>query len=558
MTTGRSLRPSSDADATAAALARLGVGLLLGLVPLALVGRELLGPGPPYPGDGASNLLPPLHVRWALTEGRLPIYTDLWYGGEYVPFNPLFKGFYPPAWPMYVPGIPLFGATKVLLALHYVATPAVGYWFARREFHPGVAAAFALLFTTPMALFGGHFEKVFGWPWFVLLATQLVPSRRFGAPRRAGLLAGLGLGALLLAGDNYHFLYAGVLLASVVVATKAWAFARRAALGSLVGAPKLLGSIVPVLLRGADRPHSGAGVTLREAVAGLVGFWVDASATELRVEGVIFHEGYAVVGLGAVLVAALAVGFAYIYEPDRRRRAWLLGVVAATAVGLLLATRWSFLYRLPVVSTFRAGARAMALIAVGVVLVCWYAATVDGAAPGLRPGLVRVGRPLVVGLLVLSVANGLATWAVVAGGGTAETEVDRRVADRLQAAGCSSVWVEAAYPTGGGAAGDDAMTRTPYAKLIGLELTRRGIPLRAINYGRIGQRYGTHADGGLTFDALIVGAPLPRDGEVTLTGGWTGNPRGSVDAARLERLERYETARGPLYVYTSGACGPEG
>lgn len=533
-------------------LRRLAPGLLLGVVPLFFVRQHLFAPGYPYLLDGTSNLYPALHVRWAIAHGEVPLYTHLWYGGEFIIFNPLFKGFYPPAWPLYVPGIPLLLATKAVLALHYLATPAVAYWFAREDFPAPTAALFALLFTTPMALFVGHYEKVFGWPWFVLLVWQVTPSRLFADRQRAGLLAGIGLGTLLLAGDNYHFFYAGILLGSVVLATKAWGFARRVALGALVGAPKLVFSIVPVLLGGPDRPTAGRGLTLPQFVAGLGGFWLDASKPAVEIHEVMFFEGYAVIGFGAVVVAALAVGYAYLDDPDRRRRAWILGVVAAASVGVLLASRWAFLYALPVVSMFRASARAMVLVAAGLLLLCWYGVAIASRRVDVRVGFGHLARGVVVALLLLSVLNGLAVWSVFPWGGAVETQVGTRVADRIEAAGCSSVWLEDTYTHEG------RSVKLPYQKVIGFELTRRGVALQAVNYGRIGQEYSTHEDGELTFDALVVGERLPAQGNAALTGGWGQPTRGTVELDRLTLLAAYQTDRGPIYVYTTGDCRPDG
>lgn len=528
---------------------RVGIGLVLGLFPLYFVRRHLFVAGFPYDGDGISNLFPALLVRQELARGAVPYRTDLWYGGEVILHNPLFKGFYPPAWPIFVPGIPLLPAMKVLLAVHYVAVPAIAYWYLREEFSLAVAAPFALTFVLPMAAFMAHYEKTLGWPWVILLAFQCTPSRLTAEERWPGVLAGVAVGALLLVGSSYHFFYAGILLVVLVVATKAWTFGRRAAIGALVGLPKLVFSILPVLLSSPSRPAGGRSVTVKTFVGGLLGWWVDLSARALETGGAFSGEGYAGVGLG-VLVLACVGGAAAYYAYDKDPSVpgpWWVGLGAAALLFVLLATRWSFLYQLPGMSTFRVGARAMAFVGVCTLLAarCGLRTLEGSSVSGSRvPVQVTVGL-----LLVLSLASGGFLWATIDTGRAAPTEFGQETADRIAAAGCESAWIEGSAPR------DESLVKTPSGKSVGYGLLRRGVALQAVNYGKIGQEYSTHRDGELTFDVLLVGVPLPDEGNVTLSGGWGSPRRGTVPVDEFTLFERHERSGGVLYIYTTGECG---
>lgn len=332
--------------------------LVVALVPLVVLREMLFQPGYPYTHDALSNLLPPWHARHSLLDGRLPIYTDLWYGGQLQFLNPLWKGFYPPAWPLFVPGIPMLPAIKAVLGAHYVAAGLIAYYYASRDFSVPVAVSFGLLAITPMTEFVGHFEKVLGWPWAILIVANLLPHR-LDRPR-TGYLIGGALGAMLLAGDNYHFFYFGILVAVVVVATKAWGQVRPLLVGGLVCLPKFLLSIVPTVLEGTARPESGRSLSLWDLGVGVVGFWLDLST--LTVDFSMYHvfEGYAPVGIGVPVLAGLVVAYAYLRPPDSWQYA--AGGTIAGIVGVVLATRWETLQSLPVVSTFRASARAIVLV----------------------------------------------------------------------------------------------------------------------------------------------------------------------------------------------------
>lgn len=522
---------------------RLLVGFALGLIPVFLLRHRLLEPGYPYLHDFVSNLYPVLHAQWSLSHGNLPIYTELWYGGRYQFMNPLWKGFYPPMWLLFIPWTPVLPATKVLLIVHYIATAMVAYWYASEDFEPWIAVPFALLFVSPMALFRGLVEKILGWPWFVLVVWQLTRTRMDANPRRHGLLAGIGLGMLLLTGGIYNFFYAGCLLGCVVLATKNWTFLRATAKGSLVGLPKVAFSIVPAMLTSAGRPTFSYLATLEEFVAGLVGFWVEPKGLDIVVQQAIDPSAYRVVGLPVVLLAVGVLVWTYWSPPEDTD--WVAGVAVAALFGTLLASEWRYLYKLPIVEIFRLSARATVVVAMAVLLLAWYALHNAGTVRlgALRPS----GRSLLALLVVLSAINGIGVWHAVGFGETRELSVDDRVANDLEASGCGSVWFEGLY-------GPPGPVVAPYQKPIGYELTQRGISLTAVNYGDIGQEYRVHHNGHLTFEALILGARLPADGRIPLTGGWRQPVRGTIDAERFERYETYRTDSGPVYVYTPHSC----
>ncbi|WP_435079806.1 hypothetical protein [Halococcus sp. AFM35] len=457
--------------------------------------------------------------------------------------NPLWKGFYPLMWPLFIPSVPVLPAMKILLIGHYIATAMVAYWYASEDFNWRVAVPLALLFVSPMALYRGLIEKILGWPWFVLIIWQLTRTRMRTNPRRHGLLAGIGLGVMLLTGSIYNFFYAACILGCVVLATKNWPFVRAAVKGSFIGLPKIVFSIIPTMLAGAGRPTFSSPATLEEFVAGLIGFWVEPQGFSIMVGQAIDPSAYRAVGLPVVLVAVGVIVWTY-WSPSGDKD-WITGVAIAAVLGTLLASEWSYLYELPVVRMFRLSARATVVVAMAVLLLTWYALH---RVETIRFGTIRRrGQSVLALLVILSAINGIGIWSTVGVGEARELTVDDQVANDLEAAQCGSVWIEGMYGPPGNVA-------APYQKPIGYELTQRGISLRAVNYGDIGQEYRVHRNGKLTFDALIVGARLPREGSIPLTGGWRQPIRGTIDAQRFELYEKYQTDMRPVYVYTPQPC----
>ena len=522
---------------------RLLIGFALGLIPVFLLRHRLLEPGYPYLHDFVSNLYPVLHAQWSLSHGQLPIYTELWYEGRYQFLNPLWNGFYPPMWLLFIPWVPVLPSMKILLIVHYIATAMIAYWYASEDFGPWIAVPFALLFVSPMALYRGLIEKILGWPWFVLLVWQLTRTRMRSDPRRNGLLAGIGLGMLLLTGDVYNFFYASCLLGCVVLATKNWAFVYATVKGSLVGLPKVVFSIVPTMLAGAGRPTFSRPAALDSFVAGLIGFWIEPRTFDVLIGRAIDPSAYRVVGLPIVLVAVCVV--LWTYKSPSKDKDWIAGLGVAAVLGTLLASEWTYLYELPVVKLFRLSSRATVVVAMAVLLLAWYALhRVETIQIGT---ILYKGRPILAFLVALSAVNGIGIWHAVEIGEARELAVDDRVANDLEASGCDSVWIEGMY-------GPPGHVAAPYQKPIGYELTRHGISLTAINYGDIGQEYQVHRNGVLTFDALVVGARLPPDGQIPLTGGWRGPVRGTIDAQNFELYKTYHTDTRPVYVYTPDSC----
>ena len=531
---------------------RVGVAVLVGLVPIWLEAPVLLSPGYPSLGDGLSNLFPVVHARHSFSNFALPVYTSLWYGGEFQPFNALWKGLYPPWWPLYVPGVPIFPAVKAILGVHYFAAGFVAYWFASDEFEWYIAAPFALLFVTPMALFNGHYEKVLSWPWLVTLVWQLRPGRL--ETRRHGLVAGVCLGAMLLAGGMYYFFHGVVLIGCVLffMRERSLAFLRGLLTGSLVGLPKIVVSILPSMLLGTDRPHGGEVVNATELLVGLTGYWVDLSELTLEIGPNLVGEGYYPIGLGAIVLGGLAFLYGYV-ALDRVPTRWLLGVGCAGLAGMLLASHWSFLYNTPVVtspvSMFRVAARATNVVALSLLLGTWFTLTRVRRPWKRADRLPGSTRSIVVGasvlLLLVSGVGGVWAWHEAGVGSSSQTTVGEDTAEYLASIGADSVWFEGKAKF----SETPEETQLPYQKAIAYELMRMGVPVQAVNYGKFGQEYRVRENGELTFDTLLVGARLPEDQRIPLTGGWWSPKHGEIDTGNWERVRTIQTDRGPIYVY---------
>lgn len=183
-------------------------GIAIGLVPILLAAPTLLQPGYPFGGEIYSNLVPAIHARDALAAGQFP-WDAPWFSGRNIWINPLFKGAYPFAWPLYMPFVPLAVAVKFVVAIHLFGTVFVSFWILEKDIGPVSAGAMALLFLSPIAVQVGvaHLEKLFAWPWVVLAATQTVPWRLQKSPDQAGLVIGVCIGMALLAGGNYYAAY---------------------------------------------------------------------------------------------------------------------------------------------------------------------------------------------------------------------------------------------------------------------------------------------------------------------------------------------------------------
>jgi hypothetical protein len=511
---------------------------LIAFLPLAVLNDILFRPGIPYTGDGLSNLLPPLHARHSIRAGHLLINTELWYGGRPQYLNPLWKGLYPPAWPLYIPGIPVFLALKTILGIHYVSAGLIVYYYASKDFSIPTATVFGLIAIVPMTLFIDHYEKVLGWPWAMFIMCNLIPSR--WENQRAGYLVGGGLGAMLLAGDNYHFFYMSILIGCVFLATKAWYQFKPLLIGGLIGAPKFALSIAPTILGGANRPSNGVSVTLRELLIGTIGFWIDTSAQTIQFGERVF-EGFTPVGLGIPLAAVVII----VYEYARPSERWktTAGAAVAAVTGILLATRWQELQSLPIISIFRVSARAVMLVAVSALLISWIGTL---RSQTWRPTAQR----LLVTFLIVSVMTGVMTFSTVEGAQAQSYPQSAQIADDIVASGCDDVWIENRYQD----------VRVPQQNVVAYYLTKQGVSLQAVNYGKIGQEYSAMENGAPTFRVLIISEPIPTNGTVRLTGGWSSPVRGQVpvDLLELERVYNvspvFAASGSSVYIYTTNEC----
>jgi hypothetical protein len=499
-------------------------------------GRRFISGGFPYGGDGLSNLIPAWLVRHELTSGDLPIYTELWYGGEYLFANPLFKGFYPLWWPTMIPGVPMELAVTAILSLHVVGTGLVAYWVTSRSLPPRFALPLSFVLSLPVIVWGAHTEKLLGWPYFVLVIGAVAPDyiRRF--PRRSGLTAGAGVGVMLLVGDIYHAAYAGLLVTSVGVATVGFDYLRGLALGGLAGIPKVV-SLLPTLVDGSDRPGvSFFAFPPQEILLSLWGVQLTSTGISIGVP----KYRFATVGLPITIVALAAVYWAY---KNRLSRHYVAGVLAASLVGALLAG-FPPLYWLPIpgIDILRTAGRATLLVGVGTILLTWLVCTERN-----RLGITR--QRLLVAVLALSVLN-VALVPAAGGGGAVNPTVGREVAATLQSEECTPVWLEI-HPRV-----ENGVGTGPYHKQISYALAEAGIPATATSYGRIGQDYGVRSGGDLTFEALIIGGRLnASDTTKRLSGGWHRPYRGSINVSEWDVLDRVSTDRGPIYIYSNGSCG---
>lgn len=541
-TAGRSIRNRATtlyAGLSAESARDAVVGVLLGLLPVGLRADGFLAPGYPSGSEVFSNLIPALLVRRSLAAGELPVRTDLFFDVTYQFANPLWYGFYPFAWPLFVPGLPLPTALKVVLAGHFVAAVAVTYFYARKEFVPSLAAPLALVWLGPLALHANwHFEKIFAWPWFALLVWQLLPRRVTAPTRRYGLLAGGSLGLMLLAGANYYAVYAGVLTLAVAVALRGRQFLTGFLAGSLVGFPHLL-SVALAMDGGLARPGRFP-ITAMEIVPELTGVFLLYENPGFPTPG-----GYAVVGLPAVFLAAAGLYDGLLSrDPDERR--WSLAIAGVIAFGAMMATR-TLVYELPLVSVLRTARRATTVVAVCCFLLVWYAAS--------RPKVERstAARWFVAGLLVVSAGFATYGWVEMNRMDTVDTSFGDRVAAEVEGAGCESVWIERSPAW--------AAERSPWQSTeMAFSLVRRGIAVRAFHYGHVGQEYsGRDASGELTFDALVTHLPVPGEGDVAVSPEHTREASAVVARPDLALRSKLETERGPVYVYEAeGGCSATG
>lgn len=509
----------------------LVVVILASLFPIFLSWPAFAQSGYPFGGEIFSNLLPALHARFDIANGQLPLRTELFFDGRYQFNNPLWYGFYPPAWLLFVPFVPLDIAVKVVVAVHLMAVPAVAYFHARKLHSWYVAALLAVLWVLPLAsqVAGAHLEKIFAWPWFVLAAWQLSPRKLRADRRRTGIAIGFAAGMILLAGGNYYFAYLGLLVAPLVLLYRSRSIVRGGIVGGLVGLPHLL-SVLPTLLAGPSRPEPGYGVWPHELVQLLTGSFV---VPGLHPPSGVTNTGYAVVGIGAVLVATYGW-----YQAFYRNRLWATGLTVSGLVAALLSGE--VLYILPGVDALRIASRANIVLAAIVLLLTSY---------GFRTAIdveldwnVSLHRTLTV-LLVVSVVHAGAAWTTTYEYGAVEPDYEN-VAQTLIENNVDSVWI-ASNP-----AWTTATDRRLNSPQLGFVLTKHRIGLRAVHYGYIGQDWTVRENGCVTFDALLTANPIPYTERIRLTtADRNSSTKGTIQTSNLHLLRVVETESGPVWIY---------
>jgi hypothetical protein len=494
------------------------VAISLGSATVGVVTPLLLQSGLPYSGDFLSNMLPPLHARHSIRAGKLPIYTDLWYGGRYQPANPLWKGLYPPAWPMFVPWVPLETAAKVVFSGHLFASGAVAGWLLSRDFRLQYALPLAIVWAVPALAFRGHLQMVLAWPWAILIGVSLLPWR-ISNSKWSGLAIGIGGAAILSAGSTYLAVSMAVLSGSVLIATQEWETIMFAALGAALATPKILFSIIPTVLSG--RQHLRLAKPL---------FPLDLAGVLIGVKQPVVG-GSGTVGLGILILAAVTLILTI--RRDVRRR-WVIGVCVALLFGGWTVGGLSY-YTIPGMQVFRSAYKALPLIVTGYILLAVPAIKAGGDSD--KPWM----QWAVTGLLILSaVTAGVGAIDVVDPNGEATSISPNPVVQMARSSECDDLWIE--------------HSRLEQSKLHATALTKAGIRLQAVYYGVIGQHYATHQNGQLTFDALLVSERV-GNGTLALTGGWNHPVRGQINTSEFEVAAMTDTSDGPVYLYApNGSC----
>lgn len=494
----------------------LALGVLLLNYPLVTTS------GYPYGGELFSNLYLALHARTSIAAGHLPIYTDLFFTGRYQFANPLWYGFYPFAWPLFLPAIPLKLATKFVILGHLIAVPFISYHSLKEYVAQRNALLLSMISLLPIAtqVGAGHLEKIFAWPWFVLIIWQLLPDRTDTI--RRGVLIGGAVGLILLGGGNYYAAYALALAVLVLGFTRAYSTLKGLAVGGLVGTPHFL-SVLPAMLSDTYRPPPGYGMWPHESLQLLIGAWGGPIPFDANVT-----PGYAAVGIGVLTLAVY--GFYYAFHSNRE---WTFGLIAVSGVAFAFLSE--VIYALPVVSILRTAGRANILLAAVALLFAAYPLT-RGVPNSLR------GRSVVTGLLVVSLVTAGGSWMAHTGGTETLTD-ERAVADSLVAMGCESAWLEV-KPVWGG-------TSVPNDLQLGFALTDANIALRATGYGSIGQSWVVRTDEGLQFDVLLTGSRLPTNETIWLSKAGSTTRVGSIQTERFDLLLTETVDGESVFVYES-------
>lgn len=537
--------------------------LVAGIVPVALTWPLLAPARYPWGGETYSNLVPIVLARQQLAAGSVPLYSELFFGGRYLFLDPLWKGFYPGAWVLFVPTIPLPTALDLTLAVHLAAPAVVSYLFLRNRLRTSLAILFAILWALPIASHVPvHHEKIFAWPWCVLAAIQLLPPRLENSPRHAGLLAGVGIGVGFLAGGNYYGVYTGALVGLVLLSTRSWAAIKMAIVGGLVGLPHYL-TLGWLVLMDTSRPP------VAWAVQPLDVIWqVSGLSLTPFVHSAHFPQSYAVIG-PFVLLLSLAGTYSISTSGSTFERRWLLGLLGASVLGWLLAIAWPPLYQLPGVSGLRTTGRATILVSMvalllaiyGTPIVCHYLSERVETWTKWRESTPRALATLLVCLLLVSsVATASIGWVQMTSRPdpvTSTPDAEMSIAASLDRLGCDAAWI-AVRP-----AWDPRTTFGADHRAMAFALAKHGIGIRSMQYGAIGQDWDpVRPSGELTFDVLLTGSP-PPNGTVTLSK--TNRPAAEVATLNRERFtlaKTYDTSgykyqkseSNTVYAYTTDRC----
>ncbi len=439
--------------------------------------------------DTWSNLLPVIHYRQSILEqGRLPLYTELWYGGREQWANPLWNFLYLPATLVWLV-LPLDWGTRVVFLGHLIFSLLAGRTLAALFLKGEIErAASAILFTSPIlvALTAGHVEKVISWGW-VLLALYCVLNPTWSSARR-GLGSGLCLGIIALTGSNYYTFYAGILLVALVVSFREIRLFSFFSLGASLGLLHL-----PSVWHMVGQARTHADVFIGSYSMDL---WSGLSAIAVGYSMPPSWEKWTPVGI----LTLYLFGMILLQKAMKRAKGENVTVTAQEAallfsISLLILLASGLAYRfVNWFDLFRIPSRALAFVALGIALYVVMNTEESIQRSALSEKAARL-------MLLISAVQVLAgAWIIRPQGSPFspyETSV-QHLADVLKADHAKSVWLS---------------TQKLDNMYIDVGLTRNYISLPNVYYGDMGQ--SIHVEGpycGYSFDHILTRASV--DGAV--------------------------------------------
>ncbi len=449
-------------------------------------------------GDAWSNLLPIVHYRYSLLEEhRLPLYTELWYGGRYQWQNPLWNFLYPPATLVWLV-FPLDVGTRLVFLGHLWFSLFAAYLLSKSFLQGEMArSAMAILLTAPVlaAYYPSHTEKILAWGWVLLAVYFLLhPSL---APLRRGVLSGLCVGVIPLTGSNYYAFYALLLMGCLLGAV----WDRKVVIGFVAGASLGLLHMPSVwYLVGQARgspaePPSSLAISLAGMISSLA-FGVTLPLT---------WESWAPIGL-----PTLYLTFKQVANKLRSRQPPTRLEIALLVSGLifvLLAT--GVLYRgHALLDTFRVPMRALPFIALSLLL-------------GLLVQTDAVKKKMTFFLVVAAIQVSL-TSLLIRPSGSPYSPYDPQAqafADTLKRYGVRQVWLP---------------SNDLREMFLHVSLNRNGIGLPNVYYGDMGQEpaiEGEHC--GYGFDHLLTRQPIRTPGYYLKPDFWRTTSRGWIEREQL-------------------------